>query len=382
MKAFDAANGAVDLSDSEKVGYWTTPSGEKQYNFSGYTPGTTTGNIVQRIMPGQDLNYLYTDYLDLIADYAKAVEGDGITILFRPFHENTGSWFWWGAAFCDEQAYINLFRYTVDYMKETKGVHNMLYVYGPGSEAANVTEYSARYPGDNYVDMIGYDLYHSGPTQASEPGYLQSISKQNQILRDFAEKHNKLYAITETGVADGDIALKRTGNEVMDWYMQLLDQISKDGGISYFLVWANFSENGSFYLPYVIEKKDNGVLYGHEMLDEFIKFYNDNRSVFATDMNSGYQQITGVTNTTEENVLSGYIVAPQSGDRLLPDKENPTTRIAAKISGVAATATNVKFVVETEFDKVTLTAKYHEEQGVWEAILKDSALLNFAVLTL
>ncbi len=376
VKAFDAANGAVDLSDSEKVGYWTTPSGEKQYNFSGYTPGTTTGNIVQRIMPGQDLNYLYTDYLDLIADYAKAVEGDGITILFRPFHENTGSWFWWGAAFCDEQAYINLFRYTVDYMKETKGVHNMLYVYGPGSEAANVTEYSARYPGDNYVDMIGYDLYHSGPTQASEPGYLQSISKQNQILRDFAEKHNKLYAITETGVADGDIALKRTGNEVMDWYMQLLDQISKDGGISYFLVWANFSENGSFYLPYVIEKKDNGVLYGHEMLDEFIKFYNDSRSVFATDMNSGYQQITGVTNTTEENVLSGYIVAPQSGDRLLPDKENPTTRIAAKISGVAATATNVKFVVETEFDKVTLTAKYHEEQGVWEAILKDSALLS------
>ena len=376
VKAFDAANGAVDLSDSEKVGYWTTPSGEKQYNFSGYTPGTTTGNIVQRIMPGQDLNYLYTDYLDLIADYAKAVEGDGITILFRPFHENTGSWFWWGAAFCDEQAYINLFRYTVDYMKETKGVHNMLYVYGPGSEAANVTEYSARYPGDNYVDMIGYDLYHSGPTQASEPGYLQSISKQNQILRDFAEKHNKLYSITETGVADGDIALKRTGNEVMDWYMQLLDQISKDGGISYFLVWANFSENGSFYLPYVIEKKDNGVLYGHEMLDEFIKFYNDSRSVFATDMNSGYQQITGVTNTTEENVLSGYIVAPQSGDRLLPDKENPTTRIAAKISGVAATATNVKFVVETEFDKVTLTAKYHEEQGVWEAILKDSALLS------
>ncbi len=185
-----------------------------------------------------------------------------------------------------------------------------------------------------------------------------------------------MYAVTETGVADGDVALKRTGNEVMDWYMQLLDQISKDGGISYFLVWANFSENGSFYLPYVIEKKENGVLYGHEMLDEFIKFYNDERSVFATDMNSGYQQITGVTNTTKEDALSGYIIAPQSGDRLLPDKANPTTRIAAKISGVAATAANVQFIVETEFDKVTLTAKYNEEQGVWEAILKDSALLS------
>lgn len=376
VKAYDAAGGVVDETKNEMVGYWTTENGEKQYNFSGYTPGTTTGNIVQRIMPGQDLNYLYTDYLDLIADYAKSVEGDGITILFRPFHENTGSWFWWGAAFCDEQAYINLFRYTVDYMKETKGVHNMLYVYGPGSEAANVTEYGARYPGDDYVDMIGYDLYHSGPTQASEPGYLQSISKQNQILRDFATAHDKLYAITETGVADGDIALKRTGNEVMDWYMQLLDQITKDGGICYFLVWANFDENGSFYLPYVVEKKENGVLHGHEMLDEFIKFYNDGRSVFATDMNSGYQQITGVNNTTKEDALSGYIVTPQSGDRILPDQANPTTRIAAKISGIAKDADNVRLVVETEFDRVTLKAAYNEEQGVWEATLKDSALLS------
>ena len=158
----------------------------------------------------------------------------------------------------------------------------MLYVYGPGSEAANVTEYAARYPGDAYVDMIGYDLYHQNPSQENEEGYLQSISKQNSILKEFATAHNKLYAITETGVADknaqgADIALKRTGNKVMDWYAKLLDQITKDKGICYFLVWANFDENGSFYLPYVTEKKENGVLHGHEMMDEFIKFYNDNR---------------------------------------------------------------------------------------------------------
>lgn len=153
-------------------------------------------------MPGQDLNYLYTAYLDMIADYAKAVENDSITILFRPLHENTGSWFWWGAAFCDETAYINLFRYTVDYLKETKGVHNLLYVYGPGSEAENVEEYAARYPGDAYVDMIGYDLYHSLPTQDNEESYLANIKKQNTILREFAAEHHKLYAITETGVEE------------------------------------------------------------------------------------------------------------------------------------------------------------------------------------
>ncbi len=381
VKAYGEADGTE--TDGEKVGYWTV-NGEKQYNFSGYTPGTTDGNIVSRIMPGQDLNYLYTDYLDMIADYAKAVEGDGITILFRPFHENTGSWFWWGAAFCDEQAYINLFRYTVDYLKETRNVHNMLYVYGPGSEAANVAEYGARYPGDAYVDMIGYDMYHQTPTQANEPGYLASVKKQNGILRDFAEKHNKLYAITETGVADKDksgmdIALKRSGNEVPDWYMQLLDEISEDGGISYFLVWANFSENGSFYLPYVVEKKENGILYGHEMLDEFIKFYNDERSVFATDMNSGFKKVKGVVNTTQETQVSGYFTAPQSGDRLLPSEGNTgNTRIAAKISGInpGEEGLSVEFVVSSEFDEVVLKAEYNEQTAVWEASLKDSVLIG------
>lgn len=378
VKTYGEADGTE--TDGEKVGYWSV-NGEKQYNFSGYTPGTTSGNIVSRIMPGQDLNYLYTDYLDMIADYAKAVEGDGITILFRPFHENTGSWFWWGAAFCDEQAYINLFRYTVDYMKETKGVHNMLYVYGPGSEAANVAEYGARYPGDAYVDMIGYDLYHQVPTQASEPGYLESIKKQNGILKDFAQSHGKLYAITETGVADkdksgADIALRRSGNEVPDWYMQLLNQISEDGGVCYFLVWANFSENGSFYLPYVVEKKEDDILHGHEMLDEFIKFYNDGRSVFATDMNSGYAKVSGVTNTTQATQVSGYITAPQSGDRILPGKGN--THITARIAGIdpAAEGLSVEFVVSSEHDEVVLKAAYNEKTAVWEADLKDSALIG------
>lgn len=87
-------------------------------------------------------------------------------------------------------------------MKETKGVHNLLYVYGPGSEAENVEEYAARYPGDAYVDMIGYDLYHSLPTQDNEESYLANIKKQNTILREFAAEHHKLYAITEIGVEE------------------------------------------------------------------------------------------------------------------------------------------------------------------------------------
>lgn len=366
VKAFEENGG--DTSDT--LGYWIAEDGTKTYNFSGYTPNTVSGNVVARIMPGQDLNYLYTAYLDMIAEYAKAVEGDGITILFRPFHENTGSWFWWGAAQCDEQSYINLYRYTVDYLKETKGVHNLLYVYGPGSEAENTTEYAARYPGDAYVDMIGYDMYHSAPSQDNEASFLSNIHRQNEILKSFATAHNKLYAITETGVANDSKALLKKDNEVKDWYMQLLDQISTDGGVCYFLVWANWGENDAFYTPFVKSVNEDGSLHGHEMLDEFIKFYNDGRSVFASDMNSGFKNIKGVTNTTTKDEVSGYIVAPLSGSRVLND-----TTLIAKVNGVSESA-NVIFVIHTDYDETIISASYNTETGNWEAKLPSSELLS------
>ena len=75
---------------------------------------------MNQILPGGKYNKVYTAYLDMIADYAKQVKS---AVLFRPFHENTGSWFWWGAAFCDPETYKNIFRYTVEYLRDTKNVH-------------------------------------------------------------------------------------------------------------------------------------------------------------------------------------------------------------------------------------------------------------------
>lgn len=65
------------------------------YNFSGYTPNLLTGDVMNQILPGGAYNEAFRAYLDMVADYAHQVDG---AVLFRPFHENTGSWFWWGAA--------------------------------------------------------------------------------------------------------------------------------------------------------------------------------------------------------------------------------------------------------------------------------------------
>lgn len=125
--------------------------------------GDTTGDVVSRIMPGGDRNAASTAYLDRVARFAHAAtddQGRPIPMIFRPFHENSGSWFWWGAAHASSAQYVELFRYPVEYLRDTKDVHNFLYAYSPGGSYGGTDDvYTRTYPGDDYVDVLGYDNY-------------------------------------------------------------------------------------------------------------------------------------------------------------------------------------------------------------------------------
>ena len=143
-----------------------------QYDFTGYSPNNLEGDIVARILPGGDLNQVYTAYLDMVADFDARLQKANVPLIFRPFHENNGSWFWWGASGCTPSQYKNLFRYTVEYMRDTKGLHNLLYAYSPGGPLVDEADYLSRYPGDAFVDVIGFDMYHRNP--ATEDAWMAS----------------------------------------------------------------------------------------------------------------------------------------------------------------------------------------------------------------
>ena len=238
---------------------------------------TTEKGMVTKVMPDGELNYIFTAYLDMIAAYLTEV-GEEVPVLFRPLHENTGSWFWWGAEFCTEEEYKKLYQYIVKYLRDEKNLHNVLYVYSPGSENQTVSEFEERYPGDVYVDMVGFDMYHSMPKVGDH--FIEDFTKQLDIVGSFANAHHKLFAVTETGVGNGDVVLLQSGNERKDWYNEILEVVSQTKA-SYFLLWANFGEK-HYYTPYVAEN-NNGELIGHEMLDGFIKFYNNPKSIFAKE---------------------------------------------------------------------------------------------------
>lgn len=257
--------------------------GYARYDFSASTVRDRSGDPVKSILPGGAHNAEFTAYLDMIADYAVQVDG---AVIFRPFHEGTGSWFWWGTKTCDARTYQRLFRYTVTYLRDQKQVHNLLYVYSPDGSQSSMKEIVERYPGDTYVDIIGLDIYQTDPAPDSGK-WFAGLSDSLTQLGKFAAQHGKLLALTETGVntsvpAPGDVAtgLLRSGCPDRKWFEKLLDTAAGSNAC-YALVWLNNEE--MFHIPFVRSVDSGGGLYGHELLDDFLRFYNDRRSVFAAD---------------------------------------------------------------------------------------------------
>ncbi len=288
-----------------------------QFDYTVADSYTLTGDCVNNILPGGKFNEAYTAYLDLIAEYASLVNG---TILFRPLHENTGGWFWWGSTFCTADTYKSVFKYTVDYLRDEKNVHNFLYLYGPGSEAASEAEYEERYPGDGYVDLVGFDSYDNNPDESANYTFQDNFRNTIRLTDAFAKKHNKLFAVTETGIANGSKALLSSGNKRKNWYKEILDIVTdSEFDCCYFMLWSNYSSSGSYYTPFVVKDNGDGTLCGHEMLDPFITFFwSDAKSIFASDQKNVLSGISVIEKPViAERELDGYITAPVASNRIL-----------------------------------------------------------------
>ena len=333
------------------------PLVDGKYDYSGYSPNKTSGNIVSRIMPGGDLNEVYTGYLDLIAEYANELEKDNVSVLFRPFHENNGSWFWWGGAFCDAQAYKNLFAYTVDYLRNDKEVHNFLYVYSPNGPFEDDKEYLSRYPGDEYIDILAFDMYHDDPmSDASKDPWMKSLEETINLVQGIADEKGKLSAVSETGIRIDGGGMPETGNPNKNWFQNVSDIVSKSD-MPYYMVWANFNNTDNFFAPFMANDKK-----GHEMINEFINYYNDKNTVFADRIDNYALADTKIS----DKYAYGYIMTPISNDRIL----EPMTIKAA----VKNTEGKVTFDIKDKAGKVLKTIEAKEDNGVFSADITQDIL--------
>ena len=250
----------------------------------------TDGRVVSQILPGGSKHGEYNAYLDMIALAAtSAVRDDSslVPVIYRPFHENTGSWFWWGAAHATPGEFKEIFRYTVEYLRDTKGVHNLLYSFSPnGSFGGDPERYLSTYPGDQWVDILGYDLYEGSDANESSDAFIASAVEDLAMITVEADARGKVPAFTEFG-RNGDRTIKESGNKSLTYYTDLLAALKADpdaSRIAYMLTWANW-DLSQFYVPYPAF----GTTVEHEMFGDFMAFYNDPETIFSAGVGSPYE---------------------------------------------------------------------------------------------
>jgi mannan endo-1,4-beta-mannosidase len=190
-------------------------------------------------------------------------------MIFRPFHEFDGDWFWWGRGHCTTEEFVKLWQFTVSYLRDSMQVHNFLYAFSPDNKFNSEAEFLERYPGDDWVDMIGMDNY--GDFGRYGQYNLEAGYRKLKIVSDLALRKNKLAAFTETGLESIPNANWWTG--------VLLKTLKQDVQLCYVLVWRNDTRSPThYYAPFP----------GHSSEPDFIKFYNDPFTMFETDLRNIY----------------------------------------------------------------------------------------------
>ncbi|WP_199750502.1 glycoside hydrolase family 26 protein [Gynurincola endophyticus] len=223
---------------------------------------------VSEILPGGSKHDAFKADLNTIADFAKSLiakDGKLAPFIFRPFHEFDGDWFWWGKSHCTIDEYKELFRFTVTYLRDSLEVHNILYAWSPDRNFNTETQLLERFPGNEYVDLVGMDNYYD----LSADGNINLAVFRLNLVSEYAEKNNKLAAFTETGLLNITQA---------DWFTKKLLTVinTSSAKIAYVLFWANRAD--SYWTPPV----------GHASANDFIRFCNEPKFILGDKLPSLY----------------------------------------------------------------------------------------------
>ena len=225
----------------------------------------TSERVVEKILPGGSHHARFTAMLDRIAAYNRTLigkNGEQIPVIFRPWHEFDGDWFWWGRNNCTPEELKELYRFTVTYLRDTCGVHNFLYCFSPDINFTSAEEYLRCYPGDEYVDIVAMDNYW---LYRFEEKNLDHAHLRLKVISDYAKSAGKIAALSETGQGAIDDPEWFTGRLLKSIYGYPNEPVE----LAYVAVWRNSTLG--FFTPYE----------GHPATADFLRFLNDERVVTA-----------------------------------------------------------------------------------------------------
>ena len=221
------------------------------------------------ILPNGQKHQQYIQWLDRVTAFLQALktkEGIQIPILFRPFHELTGNWFWWCKNSCSPDEFKQLWRFTVSYLRDKRQLHHLIYVYNT-ADFGSSTEFLERYPGDEWVDVLSFDRYQFEGKNGTAL-FNEVMTNQLTILNQVAIQKNKPVALAETGY-----------EAIPDptWWTTTLYPLLKKYPLAFVLVWRNHG-----FMPSTGKMHHYAPYPGHLSEADFKKFHSFPEIFFET----------------------------------------------------------------------------------------------------
>lgn len=240
------------LTDTEEPQEW--PAG---------SAWEATDGTVAAILPGGEKHQLFLGWLEHVRVFLLSLRtdnGEPVPFIFRPWHENNGAWFWWGATHCTAEEYQALYKLTQDNINNSL-FPSVVWSYSPNLDGNMPEEkFLQWYPGDERIDLIGLDAYEWG----TEEDFVRQTRADLDVLCRFARQHHKLIALTECGFANVPDA---------SWWDRVLLPILCDYPLSYALVWRNAEHE--FFAPTPTNP---------ESVTHFCAFHASQRTLFLKDI--------------------------------------------------------------------------------------------------
>ena len=227
-----AANGLVNY-----MWHWNVPSSEaawkagvEDYNFDGYAfySDKTSFDINEALKEGTWQNRFIMKDIEEVAGYLKLLQAENIPVIWRPLHEaagnydlygGNGAWFWWGRG--GAEPCKKMWTLLYEQLVNVHGLNNLIWVWTVDVTKGAEEQYLDWYPGDEYVDVLGVDIYETN-TDAK--------TRQYQALVDMT-KGKKLVTVSECGNIPDPAKCMESGNK---W--------------SWFMVWPNSDASGNVLL--------------------------------------------------------------------------------------------------------------------------------------
>lgn len=168
------------------------------------------------VLPGGRVHEKFVKWLDNVAmliEQLTDASGRLIPLIFRPFHEHNGDWFWWGLGDGSSDSdtppddFVALWQFTLEYIRDVSGLHNLIWALSPDRSRIALDDFEAGYlrgyPGDSFVDVLGVDDYwdagRSDDDRNPEQLFGDHVATLESVAR-LGEQRGKLVAQTETGV--------------------------------------------------------------------------------------------------------------------------------------------------------------------------------------